>query len=128
MHRLDCSTGVMVLAKTKVAQSELNRQFRDRETGKEYIAVGFGECESDTGEIDFPLITDWPNRPRQMICYEHSKKPSLTRYEVLQRNAGQVRLHLIPVTGRSHPLRVHCMAIGLPLLGGQPLHRRMYWP
>lgn len=117
VHRLDCSTsGVMVLAKTKAAQSELNRQFRDRETGKEYIAVGFGECGSDTGEIDFPLITDWPNRPRQMICYEHGK-PSLTRYEVLQRNHGQVRLRLIPVTGRSHQLRVHCMAIGLPLLG-----------
>lgn len=117
VHRLDCSTsGVMVLAKTRAAQSELNRQFRDRETAKEYIATGFGECSSDSGEIDFPLITDWPNRPRQMICYEHGK-PSLTHYEVLARDNGKVRLRLIPVTGRSHQLRVHCMAIGLPLLG-----------
>lgn len=117
VHRLDCSTsGVMVLAKTRAAQSELNRQFRERETDKEYIAVGFGECDSERGEIDFPLITDWPNRPRQMICYQHGK-PSLTRYEVLGRTSGQVRLRLIPVTGRSHQLRVHCMAIGLPLLG-----------
>lgn len=117
VHRLDCSTsGVMLLAKTRVAQSELNRQFRDRETDKEYIAVGFGECASDRGEIDFPLITDWPNRPRQMICYEQGK-PSLTRYQVLAHDNGKVRLRLIPVTGRSHQLRVHCMAIGLPLLG-----------
>ena len=117
VHRLDCSTsGVMLLAKTREAQSELNRQFRDRETDKEYIAVGFGECPSDSGEIDFPLITDWPNRPRQMICYEHGK-PSLTHFEVLERAAGKVRLRLIPITGRSHQLRVHCMAIGLPLLG-----------
>ncbi len=117
VHRLDCSTsGVLLLAKTRAAQSELNRQFRDRETGKEYIAIGFGNCASDSGEIDFPLITDWPNRPRQMICYEHGK-PSLTRFEVLERDGGKVRLKLIPITGRSHQLRVHCMAIGLPLLG-----------
>lgn len=117
VHRLDCSTsGVMLLAKTKQAQSELNRQFRDRETHKEYLAVGFGEWAQDCGEIDFPLITDWPNRPRQKICYEQGK-PSLTRYQVLERSNGRVRLNLIPVTGRSHQLRVHCMAIGLPLLG-----------
>ena len=117
VHRLDCSTsGVLLLAKTKLAQAELNRQFRDRETDKEYIAVGYGECPTDAGEIDFPLITDWPNRPRQMICYEHGK-PSLTRYEVLYRDQGRVRLRLIPITGRSHQLRVHCLAIGLPLLG-----------
>lgn len=117
VHRLDCSTsGVMVLAKTAAAQSELNRQFRDRETGKEYIAIGYGESSADSGEIHFPLITDWPNRPRQMICHERGK-PSLTRYEVLAREGGQVRLKLTPVTGRSHQLRVHCMAIGLPLLG-----------
>ncbi len=117
VHRLDCSTsGVMLLAKTAAAQSELNRQFRDRETEKEYIAVGFGECAVESGAIDLPLITDWPNRPRQMICYENGK-PSLTHYEVLSRDHSQIRLRLIPITGRSHQLRVHCMAIGLPLLG-----------
>ena len=117
VHRLDCATsGVMVLAKTKAAQSELSRQFRDRETAKDYIAVGFGECTADSGEIDFPLITDWPNRPRQMICHE-TGKPSLTRYQVLERHEGRIRLRLEPVTGRSHQLRVHCLAIGLPLLG-----------
>lgn len=117
VHRLDCSTsGVMVLAKTPGAQSELNRQFRERETFKEYIAVGYGDTPSDRGEIGLPLITDWPNRPRQKICHAHGKA-SLTRYEVLNRDDGKVRLRLIPVTGRSHQLRVHCMAIGLPLLG-----------
>ena len=117
VHRLDCATsGVMVLAKTKAAQAELSRQFRDRETAKDYVAVGYGECPSDSGEIDLPLITDWPNRPRQMICHA-TGKPSLTRYRVLERHDGRVRLWLEPVTGRSHQLRVHCLAIGLPLLG-----------
>ena len=117
VHRLDCATsGVMLLAKTKSAQSELSRQFRDRETHKEYQAITWGNCPAEQGSIDFPLITDWPNRPKQKICYEQGK-PSLTRYLVLEQNGLRQRLLLIPVTGRSHQLRVHAMALGMPILG-----------
>lgn len=119
IHRLDCATsGVMLLAKTKPAQSELSRQFRDRETAKEYIAVTFGDCPAERGEVDLPLIVDWPNRPLQKICYEHGK-PSLTRYELLERDGQRNRLKLIPVTGRSHQLRVHMLALGMPIIGDE---------
>ncbi len=117
VHRLDCATsGVMVLAKTKQAQSELSRQFRDRETEKTYHAITWGECPAQQGSIDFPLIADWPNRPKQKICYE-TGKPSLTRYQLLEQDGQRNRLLLIPVTGRSHQLRVHTMALGMPILG-----------
>ncbi len=117
VHRLDCATsGVMLLAKTKAAQSELSRQFRERETHKEYQAITWGQCPSDQGSIDFPLITDWPNRPKQKICHEQGK-PSLTQYRVLEQDGQRRRLLLIPVTGRSHQLRVHCMALGMPIIG-----------
>lgn len=119
IHRLDCATsGIMLLAKTKAAQSELSRQFRDRETAKEYVAVTFGDCPADSGEVDLPLIVDWPNRPLQKICFEHGK-PSLTRYELLDRDGQRNRLRLIPVTGRSHQLRVHMLALGMPILGDE---------
>jgi tRNA pseudouridine32 synthase/23S rRNA pseudouridine746 synthase len=117
VHRLDCATsGVMLLAKTKAAQSELSRQFRERETAKEYIAITYGDCPADQGDIDLPLIADWPNRPKQKICFEHGK-PSLTRYELLARYGQRNRLRLIPVTGRSHQLRLHTQALGMPILG-----------
>jgi len=120
VHRLDCSTsGVMVLARTKAAHSELNRQFRERETHKEYQAITWGNCPlamGEEGEIDFPLITDWPNRPLQKICYQDGK-PSLTRYRLLEKKGLRNRLQLIPITGRSHQLRVHCMALGMPIVG-----------
>ena len=117
VHRLDCATsGVMLLAKTKAAQSELSRQFQMRETAKEYQAIAWGDCPAACGDIQFPLITDWPNRPRQKICYQHGK-PSLTHYQLLEQDGRWNRLRLIPVTGRSHQLRVHCMALGLPILG-----------
>ena len=119
IHRLDCATsGIMLLAKTKPAQSELSRQFRDRETAKEYIAVTFGNCPARTGEVDLPLIVDWPNRPLQKICFEHGK-PSLTRYELLERDGQCNRLRLVPVTGRSHQLRVHMLALGMPIIGDE---------
>ena len=119
IHRLDCATsGVLLLAKTKVAQSELSRQFRDRETAKEYIAVTHGPCPATSGEVDLPLIVDWPNRPRQKICFEDGK-PSLTRYELLDHQGDRNRLKLIPITGRSHQLRVHMMALGMPIIGDE---------
>lgn len=122
VHRLDCATsGVMLLAKTKAAQSELSRQFRDRETAKTYHAITWGQHPEQEGpalegEIDLPLITDWPNRPKQKVCFEQGK-PSLTRYRVLEQDGPRRRLLLIPVTGRSHQLRVHCLALGMPILG-----------
>ena len=58
----------------------------------------------------------WPNRPKQMVCYEYGKK-SLTRWSVLEVVDGNSRLKLSPITGRSHQLRIHCEALGHPILG-----------
>ena len=117
VHRLDCATsGVMVLAKTKAAHRELSRQFQDRETHKQYHALTYGPCEQEEGEMNFPLITDWPNRPKQKICYEQGT-PSLTRFRLLKREGNINHLLLIPITGRSHQLRLHTMAMGMPIIG-----------
>jgi tRNA pseudouridine32 synthase/23S rRNA pseudouridine746 synthase len=117
VHRLDMATsGVMVFAKHKAAQRHLGLQFERRHTRKTYIADVAGIVEAESGRINLPLIADWPNRPRQMVCWEHGK-PSLTDWEVIDRAAKTTRLALHPITGRSHQLRVHCWAIGHSILG-----------
>ena len=117
VHRLDQATsGLIVLARGKDAHRTLSQAFADRKVGKTYIAVVAGRLAEDAGEIDLPLITDWPNRPRQMVDHAIGK-PSLTRWRVLARGHATTRLALEPVTGRSHQLRVHLMSQGHPILG-----------
>ncbi len=117
VHRLDMATsGVMVFARNKTAQRHLGLQFERRHTSKTYIARVDGNIAGETGRINLPLIADWPNRPRQMVSWERGK-PSITDWEVIAREEAATRLALHPVTGRSHQLRVHCWAMGHPILG-----------
>lgn len=118
VHRLDMATsGIMVVAMSKAAERELKRQFREREPEKTYVARVWGHLAEEKGVIDLPLICDWPNRPKQKVCFE-TGKPAQTGYEVLARDDdNSTRVRLKPVTGRSHQLRVHMLALGHPILG-----------
>ena len=117
VHRLDMATsGIMVMARGPEAHRTLSMAFADRQVAKSYVAIVAGEMTVDAGEVDLPLITDWPNRPRQMVDHA-TGKPSLTRYRVLWRGEGVTRVALEPVTGRSHQLRVHMLALGHPIVG-----------
>lgn len=121
VHRLDRDTsGVMVFALTPHAQRFLSKEFEDRRARKTYVARVAGVLSSKTGAIDFPLIVDWPNRPRQIVCHE-TGKPSLTEYRVLKAANTESRVRLWPRTGRTHQLRVHMLALGHPILG-DPLY------
>ena len=119
VHRLDMATsGLMVIARNKDCHRMLSDLFQKREVNKSYTAVVDGIVEQDDGEINLPLITDWPNRPRQKVDYEVGK-PSITHYKVIQRDAeqNQSRVKLMPVTGRTHQLRVHMQSLGHAILG-----------
>ncbi|MZI92415.1 bifunctional tRNA pseudouridine(32) synthase/23S rRNA pseudouridine(746) synthase RluA [Vibrio sp. CAIM 722] len=119
VHRLDMSTsGLMVFAKDKHSESALKKQFQYRLTHKIYYARVWGHLEQDEGEIDLPLICDWPNRPKQKVCFEDGK-PSKTIYQVVKKEAQTSVVRLLPVTGRSHQLRVHMLAIGHPIVGDE---------
>lgn len=121
VHRLDMSTsGLMLLARGKEMERTLSILFQKREVHKNYIAVVEDKVASCCGEIDLPLITDWPNRPKQKVDFK-SGKPSQTRYEVLSydKNNNATRLKLTPVTGRTHQLRLHMQSINHAILGDE---------
>ncbi len=128
VHRLDMATsGLIVLARGAPAQRALNLAFEKRQVHKQYEAVVSGRLEPAVTDdpwnlIDLPLIVDWPNRPRSIVDHTIGK-PSRTRWRVLGHDpqAGTTRVLLEPVTGRSHQLRVHLLALGHPILG-DPLY------
>jgi len=121
VHRLDMGTsGLLLMARGPEMHRALSRLFEQRQVAKRYIAVVAGELLPESGEVNLPLICDWPNRPRQMVSFEIGK-PSLTRYRRLAYDAQKnySRVELEPITGRSHQLRVHMMALGHSILGDE---------
>lgn len=121
VHRLDMATsGVMLFARGLPAQRALSRAFESRQVRKRYVAQVHGHPAEDSGTIDLPLAADWPQRPRQRVDLQ-AGKAAVTHWRVVARDAKQARstLELEPVTGRSHQLRVHLLALGNPIVGDQ---------
>lgn len=117
VHRLDCYTsGIMLFAIGIEMQRALSRIFHDRQIQKQYIAVVRHWFDDEKGVIKFPMRCDIDDRPRQIVDYEHGKSAT-TYWQVLQRNENSVRLLLKPETGRTHQLRVHCLAMGHSIIG-----------
>jgi tRNA pseudouridine32 synthase / 23S rRNA pseudouridine746 synthase len=123
VHRLDMETsGLLVFALSRPAHAKLSRQFMHRKVGKAYIAILDGEVVGDEGEVDLPLIVDWPNRPRHHVNFE-TGKPARTLWRVIDRQPGRARVEFRPETGRTHQLRIHAATpreqggIGAPILG-----------
>lgn len=119
VHRLDYDTsGLVILPLTKRVLSDISKQFQARTIDKHYIAVVHGKLVQAQGEIALPLAPDPLNRPLYKVCLQQGKA-SLTRYQLLAYDAAsqQSRVKLEPVTGRSHQLRVHMLALGHPMLG-----------
>jgi tRNA pseudouridine32 synthase/23S rRNA pseudouridine746 synthase len=117
VHRLDMATsGLMVMTLNRSAHRHVSKQFELRETVKAYQAIVFDIVQQDFGEINLPLICDWPNHPKQMVDHQQGKK-ALTQWRVLERYANTTRVELKPVTGRSHQLRVHMLSIQHPIIG-----------
>ena len=117
VHRLDMATsGVIVLGLTAKAHANLGRQFEMRQTSKLYVAKVWGEMTEMAGRVDQPIMTDWPNRPKQMIDHERGRS-AITDWRVLKVEGGNTRVELTPLTGRSHQLRVHMRFLDHPILG-----------
>lgn len=122
-HRLDMATsGLLMFAKHREAEVAVSKMFQARTVKKYYEALVQGEIQAE-GSVDVPLITDWENRPRQIVHFELGKQAK-TLFQRIQYDAAtdQSRVRLEPVTGRSHQLRVHMMHIGHPIMGDKLYH------
>ena len=122
VHRLDMATsGIMLIAKTKSAHENLQKQFLNKSIQKRYVAVLNGVLSEDSGSIELPLRVDLEDRPRQLVCFEYGKA-ALTKWEVVERTSSQTRVHFYPVSGRTHQLRVHAahpLGLNTPIVGDE---------
>jgi len=125
VHRLDMATsGLMVIARSPETQRKLSHAFEIREVSKSYEAIVSGVLQLNTAniaddwqDIQMPLLIDWPNRPKSKVDWEHGK-PSHTQWRVMgSALENATRVELKPITGRTHQLRLHMMAIGHAILG-----------
>ncbi len=119
VHRLDEATsGLMLFARGATMAGAFGRLFEERKVNKRYEAIVQGQVDAANGVLDWPLIRDWPNRPRQKVCFETGKtsQTHYTRIALLPERYA-TRLALVPLTGRTHQLRVHLLQFGHPILG-----------
>ena len=126
IHRLDFGTsGLMVIARNKAINAALCQQFSQRTVTKVYSALLCGHLDNDEGIIDAAIARDPALFPLMSICAIHGK-PARSRYRVVERIVQEqedgtllpvTRVQLIPETGRTHQLRIHCQQLGHPILG-----------
>jgi len=116
VHRLDRDTsGLLMLALNPEMHRAMSRAFAERKVDKHYVGVCHGEPEGIAGTIVCPLARIATQPPRYT---DHPEgRIAVTHWQQLESDSATTRLRLIPVTGRSHQLRVHLQLIGHPLIG-----------
>lgn len=123
VHRLDKDTsGLLVVAKNSRAHHELSRQFKDRSINKHYLAIVAGLPKANQGSIDLP-VGRHPVERKKMSTRSKRGRDALTIWQVRERFRGAALLDIELKTGRTHQIRVHCQAVGFPIVG-DPVYGR----
>jgi len=116
VHRLDKNTsGLMVVARSELAQKNLVEMFQKHSIDREYSAIVYGHMISG-GTVEAPIGRDSKDRIKQAVVEEGEGKDAITHYRVIDRFANHTHIKAILETGRTHQIRVHMSHIGHPLL------------
>ena len=117
VHRIDkITSGVIIFALTAESHRALNIQFEKHKVEKKYHAIVNGSPKWDEKTVKFPLRVNVGHKHRTMVDDKHGVKAE-TRFKVVKRAAEWTLLEALPMTGRTHQIRVHAYALGHPLLG-----------
>ncbi|MGB6294567.1 MAG: pseudouridine synthase [Rivularia sp. (in: cyanobacteria)] len=123
VHRLDMDTsGILLLAKNQNIYRLISKQFEQKLVSKIYEAVLSGNLTVNQGSIELPIWGNPENRPYQEVNYQYGK-PCITKFKVVNKllnKENYTRIEFIPLTGRTHQLRVHAAdtnGLGMPILG-----------
>lgn len=119
-HRLDkLTSGIMLISKDLESHKFLQKQFMDKTIQKRYAAVLEGKLDRAEGEVNLPLAVDEDNRPMQKVDFEGGRR-ALTKWSIQGRKDDKSLVSFIPVTGRTHQLRVHAahpQGLNSPIVG-----------
>ena len=123
VHRLDKDTsGLILVAKNDKTHRELQRQFKEREVEKAYLALVEGQLHPPLGRIEAPIGRDRHHRKRMTVTRDG--REAITEYTVLKHFDDYTLVEARPLTGRTHQIRVHFAFIGHPLAGDTVYGRR----
>jgi 23S rRNA pseudouridine1911/1915/1917 synthase len=120
VHRLDKDTsGVMVIARNQKAFLELKNKFKNREVGKKYLTLVYGQLENKSGVIEKPIARSSSHK-KQVIAGKKTRttiRPAITEYKVIKEFRDYSLVEVSPKTGRMHQIRVHMTSIEHPVVG-----------
>jgi len=124
VHRLDKDTsGLLIIARTNYAHMVFTGLFKQRALKKTYLAIVAGHPAYSQGTLEFPIARDPKNRTKMSTSVHNitrtKSRAALTEYRVVEYFKETTLLELVLITGRTHQIRVHCAAMGHPIIGDQ---------